>query len=45
VKGNIEIPSDLQGVIYTRMDEHDAWKTKVAKEMKAAGLAVDLNKL
>ncbi len=45
VKGNVEIPSDLHGVVYTPMDEHDAWKTKIAKEMKAAGMAIDLNKL
>ena len=45
VIGDIEIPSDLQGVIYTPMDDHDAWKTRVAKEMKAAGLSIDLNKL
>ena len=45
LKGEIEIPSDLQGVIYTPMDDHDAWKTKVAKEMKAAGLSIDMNKL
>ena len=42
LKGDVEIPSDLQGIVYTKMDEHDAWKTKIAKEMKAAGLAVDL---
>lgn len=45
VRGDIDIPSDLQGVIYTPMDDHDAWKTKVAKEMKAAGLSIDMNKL
>ncbi len=45
LKGDIEIPSDLQGVIYTPMDDHDAWKIKVAKEMKAAGLSIDMNKL
>lgn len=45
LKGDIEIPSDLQGVVYTPMDDHDAWKTKVAREMKAAGLSIDMNKL
>jgi predicted nucleotide-binding protein len=44
-KGDIEIPSDYDGVIYTRMDAGGAWKTELAKEMKAAGLPVDMNDL
>jgi predicted nucleotide-binding protein len=44
-KGDIEIPSDYDGVIYTKMDTEGAWKTELAKEMKAAGLPVDLNDL
>lgn len=41
----VELPSDLLGVAYTPMDPHDAWQIKIAKEMKAAGLPVDLNRL
>jgi predicted nucleotide-binding protein len=44
-KGDIEIPSDYDGVIYTKMDAGGAWKTELAKEMKAVGLPVDLNNL
>ena len=33
------------GVVYVQVDAHQAWHVKVAKEMKAAGYAVDLNKL
>src|SRR5271166_2551424 len=43
VKGNIEIPSDLQGVIYVTMDDREGWHLQLAREMKAAGMQVDLN--
>lgn len=41
----VELPSDLLGVAYTPMDSHGAWEMKLAREMKAAGLPVDLNRL
>lgn len=43
-KGDVEMPSDLYGVIYTNLDLDDGWKTKLIKEMKAAGLDFDSNK-
>lgn len=43
-KGDVEIPSDLYGVIYTELDAGDGWKMKLVKEMKAAGLIFDANK-
>lgn len=39
----IEIPSDLEGLGYIAFDPSGAWKTKLVKELKAAGLEVDLN--
>ena len=42
-KGDVELPSDLNGVNYTRMDAEGGWKYKLANNMKAAGLNVDLN--
>jgi predicted nucleotide-binding protein len=42
-KGSVELPSDLHGVLYVPMDEGDGWKLKLAKEMKAAKLDVDMN--
>jgi predicted nucleotide-binding protein len=42
-KGHVEIPSDLYGVIYTEMDTAGGWKTKLAREMKAANLNFDVN--
>ena len=44
VKG-VEIPSDYSGVIYISVGDSDAWKFQLAKEFKAAGLLIDLNKI
>ncbi len=44
-KGEVEIPSDLYGVIYTDMDEGEGWKLKLVKELKAAKLEFDANKV
>ena len=43
VKGNIEKPSDLDGVVYVPLDEGDGWKLLLVRELKAAGFAVDAN--
>lgn len=45
VVGAIEKPSDISGVLYVPWDEGGAWKTRLADEMKAAGLPVDKNRL
>lgn len=45
VEQGVEIPGDLSGFVYIEYDEKGAWKVKIAKEMQAAGLDVDLNKL
>ncbi|MBF1310493.1 MAG: nucleotide-binding protein [Porphyromonadaceae bacterium] len=45
VKGDIETPNDISGVVYIKMDERDGWKLAVAKEMKKSGYDVDLNKI
>ena len=41
----IEIPSDFRGVLYIPVKEDGSWELHLAKEMKAAGLNIDLNKL
>lgn len=41
--GDVEIPSDYQGVLYVPLDERGAWRLAVAREMKVAGVDVDLN--
>ena len=44
-KEGVELPSDIYGVVYVRMDEFDAWQLTLAREMKQAGLSFDANKL
>ncbi|WP_312865064.1 TIR domain-containing protein [Rhizobium leguminosarum] len=44
-KGEVEIPSDLFGIIYTDMDPTDGWKTALLKELKAAKLDFDPSRL
>ena len=39
----VEIPSDIHGVLYVPYDAGNGWRLKLASEIKAAGLAVDLN--
>jgi len=41
-KGDIEIPSDLQGILYENFDSSGAWKMKLCKELIAVGIYVDI---
>ncbi|WP_341225944.1 nucleotide-binding protein [uncultured Arcticibacterium sp.] len=41
-RGEIEIPSDLQGVLYENYDTSGAWKMKICKELIAVGIHVDM---
>ena len=42
---DLEVPSDLSGVVYTPFDDHGAWRLKLVKELKAAGYNADANDL
>ncbi|WP_299580475.1 nucleotide-binding protein [Mucilaginibacter sp.] len=44
LKGPVETPSDYDGVLYIQYDEADGWKLLLAKELKQAGLKLDINK-
>lgn len=37
VKGEIETPSDISGVVYTQLDLAGGWKNQLNKELKACG--------
>ena len=37
VKGEIETPSDISGVVYTPLDSKGGWKIELLKELKACG--------
>lgn len=43
--GDVEQPSDYDGVAYVKMDPGSGWKLLLAREMRAAGLAIDGDRL
>ena len=45
VKGDIETPTDISGVVYIPMDEGGGWKLAVADEMEACGYEVHRSKI
>jgi predicted nucleotide-binding protein len=42
-KGNVELPSDYDGVIYVPMDDAGGWRLLLAREIKQSGMHIDLN--
>lgn len=40
VKGEIETPNDISGVVYVPFDGFGGWKAEVSKELKARGYIV-----
>ncbi len=44
-KGNVEVPSDILGVVYNTYNNDDGWKFALAKELRAAGYSIDMNKI
>jgi Predicted nucleotide-binding protein containing TIR-like domain len=44
VKGDIERPSDFEGVVYIPLDENGAWRQVLGRELEAAGFTIDWNK-
>ncbi len=45
VKGELETPNDISGVVYTPLDDAGAWKMSLLKELKAAGYSVNSDSL
>lgn len=45
IKGNVEVPNDISGVVYVPLDDHSAWHYTVAKELRNSGYAVDMNRI
>ena len=37
VKGRVDTPSDISGVVYVPLDEKNAWKSELKKEMNVVG--------
>lgn len=44
IKGDIERPSDFEGVIYISLDDA-SWQMQLGRELQAAGYAIDWNKV
>lgn len=44
LKGDLERPSDFDGVVYLSFDKED-WRTKLGQELQAAGYSIDWNKV
>lgn len=44
LKGDVEIPSDIGGVVYIELDAAGAWKTSLLREWKAVGYDIDWEK-
>lgn len=45
LKGNLELPTDYVGTVYTEMDIAGAWRQRLAQELDAAGYEIDWNKV
>ena len=43
--GDMEMPSDYGGVLYVPLDAAEGWKLTLARELNAAGLPLDMNRL
>ena len=44
VKGEVEVPNDISGVVYVSMDASN-WQIDLAKEMRESGYEIDMNKV
>jgi predicted nucleotide-binding protein len=44
IKGDIELPSDFDGVVYISLDKED-WQAKLGSELEAAEYTIDWNKV
>lgn len=45
VKGDIEIPGDIDGVVYISVDDAGAWKGKLARNISNSGIAININEM
>jgi predicted nucleotide-binding protein len=44
-RGDLELPSDFSGVVYTPYDAAGHWRFELVRELKAVGYKVDANSL
>ncbi|MBA6102396.1 TIR domain-containing protein [Pseudomonas monteilii] len=41
VKGTIETPNDISGVVYVSLDQSGAWQKEIVKELRACGYTIN----
>lgn len=44
-RGELEVPSDFEGVVYVPLDNSGGWKQALGKELEEAGFEIDWNKV
>lgn len=44
-KGDVEVPSDILGVLWTDFDDNSDWRISLGQELQAAGHSIDWNKV
>ncbi len=44
-EAGVELPSDYSGVLFTELDAGDGWKLKLAREIQAANIPIEGNRL
>jgi predicted nucleotide-binding protein len=44
-KGDVRVPSDFAGVVWTALDDAGGWKQCLARELQAAGHTIDWNRV
>jgi predicted nucleotide-binding protein len=44
VKDAVEKPNDISGIVYITMDDNEAWRLKLAQELKSSGYEIDMNR-
>lgn len=42
-RGNLDVPSDFEGVVYVTFDDAGGWKNELGRELQAAGFEIDWN--
>ena len=45
VQGDLERPSDYDGVLYIQLDDSEGWKMRLVRELKSAGYDIDANRV
>jgi predicted nucleotide-binding protein len=45
VKDKVELPSDMNGIVYVPLDDAGAWRQALARELQEAGYIIDWNKV